>query len=235
LPTSAKVTRDYHESFSAILIDHLTFFSGSIASRLTGKPHGSEQLETVMDRSRFASLSRTLAFRGSRRRLLCRLVSSLLAAPPAVAAQATLTFDSATGTGVIDSGSVLSALGWDAQRLQDEAKALGFVLAEKVTYTGVCSTGGAVSTTARTDTFLENEIRYDGPTITGFALTGKGDEIQWQDATQVGAICVEVSVLGSVRSLERTSLESHLYIGYKGIQVQLWPESGSGIVRDYCR
>jgi hypothetical protein len=51
----------------------------------------------------------------------------------------------------------------------------------------------------------------------------------------VGTICVEVSVLGTLRSIEQTSLESHLYVGYKGIQVQLWPESGSGIVRDYCR
>jgi hypothetical protein len=38
-----------------------------------------------------------------------------------------------------------------------------------------------------------------------------------------------------VRSIEQTSLESHLYVGYKGSQVQLWPESGSGIVRDYCQ
>lgn len=188
-----------------------------------------------MDASRFDSLSRSLAGSASRRRLLSGLVSGVLVAPRVVLAHAARTFDPATGTGVIDSATVLSALGWDAQRLQDEAKALGFILAEKVTYTSVCSTGGAVSTTARTDTFRENEIRYDGPTITGFALAGKGDEIQWQDATQVGASCVEVSVLGTVRSLEQTSLESHLYIGYKGIQVQLWPESGSGIVRDYCR
>ena len=188
-----------------------------------------------MDVRRFDSLSLSLALSGSRRRLLTGLVSSLLAAPRAAAAQATLTFDPATGAGLIDSGTVLFALGWDVQRLRDEAKALGFILAQKVDYTGVCSTGGDVSTIARTDTILENAIQFDGATITGFTLTGKGDEIQWQDGPQVGEICVEVSVLGSVRSIEQTSLESHLYIGYKGIQVQLWPESGSGIVRDYCR
>jgi hypothetical protein len=159
----------------------------------------------------------------------------VLAAPRAVAAQATLAFDPATGTGVIDSGSVLFALGWDAQRLQDEAQALGFILAEKADYTGVCSTGGNVSTIARTDTILENTIQQEGATITGFTLTGKGDEIPWQDATQVGDVCVEVSVLGSLRSVEQTSLESHLYIGYKGIQIHLWPETRPGIVRDYCR
>jgi hypothetical protein len=148
-----------------------------------------------------------------------------------------MTFDPATGTGVIDSGTVLSTLGWDAQRLQAEAEAnaLGFILAETAGYTGVCSTGGDVTTIARTDIFLENQIQYDGATITGFTLIGKGDQIQWQDVTQVGATCVEVSVLGSLRSIEQTSLESHLYIGYKGIQFQLWPESGSGIVREYCR
>ena len=188
-----------------------------------------------MDVGRFDTLSRSLGFRGSRRRLLTGLVSGVLAAPQAAAAQAPMTFDPASGTGVIDSGSVLSALGWDAQRLQDEARALGFILAEKAGYTGVCSTGGEVTTIARTDTILQNEIGYDGATITGFTLTGKGDEIQQQDATQVGAICVEVSVLGTVRSLEQSSLESHLYIGYKGIQVQLWPESAPGTVRDYCR
>ena len=187
-----------------------------------------------MDVSRLGSLSRSLASRGSRRRLLTGLLSSVLAAPRAAMAQATITFDPATGTGAIDSGIVLSALGWDTQRLRDEAKALGFILAEKAGYTGVCSTGGEVSTIARTDTVLENEIQYAGATITGFALTGKGDEIQWQDVTQVGAICVEVSVLGTLRSVEQTSLESHLYIGYKGIQVRLWPEAGSGILRDYC-
>src|SRR5687767_2749023 len=95
-----------------------------------------------MDVGRFASQSLSLARRGSRRRLLTGLVSGVLAAPRAAAAQATLTFDPATGTGLINSGSVLFALGWDAQRLQDEAKALGFILAEKADYTGVCSTGG---------------------------------------------------------------------------------------------
>ena len=188
-----------------------------------------------MDVRRFDSLSRSLVGRGSRRRLLTGLVSGVLAAPRAAAAQATLTFDPATGTGVIDSEIVLSALGWDAQRLRDEAKALGFILAEKANYTGVCSTGGDVSTIARTDTILENTIQYDGATITGFTLTGKGDEIQWQDVTQVGEICVEVSILGTLRSVEQTSLESHLYIGYKGIQVHLWPGSRSSILRDYCR
>ena len=188
-----------------------------------------------MDVGRFDSLSRSLVFRGSRRGLLTGLISVALAAPRAAAAQAPVTFDPATGTGVLDSRTVLSALGWDAQRLQAEANALGFILAETAGYTGVCSTGGDVTTIARTDIFLENEIQHDGPTITGFTLTGKGDEIQWQDATQVGAICVEVSVLGSVRSVEQTSLESHLYIGYKGIQVRLWPESHSGTLRDYCR
>jgi len=188
-----------------------------------------------MDVRRFDSLSLSLTLSGSRRRLLTGLVSSLLAAPRAAAAQATLTVDPATGTGVIDRETVLFALGWDAQRLQDEAQALGFILAEKADYTGVCSTGGNVSTIARTDTILENTIQQQGATITGFTLTGKGDEIQWQDGPQVGEICVEVSVLGSLRSVEQTSVESHLYIGYKGIQVQLWPELGSGIVRDYCR
>jgi hypothetical protein len=188
-----------------------------------------------MDVGRFDSLSRSFALGSSRRRLLTGLVSGLLAAPRAAAAQATLTFDPATGTGVIESGTVLFALGWDAQRLQDEAKALGFILAEKAGYTGVCSTGGKVVTIARTDTLLEQTIQYDGATITGFALTGKGDEIPWQEATQVGASCVEVSVVGTVRSLEQTSLETHLYVGYKGIQVHLWPESRSGIFRDYCR
>ena len=188
-----------------------------------------------MDVRRFDSLSLSLARRGSRRRLLTGLVGGVLAAPRAAAVQATLTFDPATGTGVIDSGTVLVALGWDAQRLQDEAKALGFILAEKADYTGLCSTGGKVSTIARTDTILENSIQYDGATVTGFTLTGKGDEIQWQDATQVGEICVEVSLLGTLRSVEQTSLESHLYIGYKGIQVPLWPETRPGIVRDYCR
>jgi hypothetical protein len=187
-----------------------------------------------MDASRFDSLSRSLAGSASRRRLLSGLVSGVLTPPLPAPSRATMTFDTATGTGVIDSTAVLSALGWDAQRLQDEANALGFILAEKAGYTGVCSTGGHVSTIARTDAILKHEIRYDGSTIISFRLTGKGEAIQWQDATQVGAICVEVSVLGTVRSLEQTSLESHLYIGYKGIQVQLWPESGSGIVRDYC-
>ena len=51
----------------------------------------------------------------------------------------------------------------------------------------------------------------------------------------MGEICVEVSVLGSLRSVEQTSLESHLYIGYKGIQIHLWPESRSGILQDYCQ
>jgi len=188
-----------------------------------------------MDVDRFDTFVQSLAFRGSRRGLLTGLISGVLAVPRAAAAQALMTFDSATGTGVIDSGTVLSALGWEAERLQREANALGFILAEKAGYTGVCSTGGDVSTTARTDTFLENETQYDGATITGFMLTGRGDEIQSQDVTQVGTICVEVSVLGTLRSIEQTSLESHLYVGYKGIQVQLWPESGSGIVRDYCR
>jgi hypothetical protein len=188
-----------------------------------------------MDVGRLTSLSLSLARRGSRRRLLTGLISGVLTAPRAAAAQATLTFDPATGTGVIDSESVLFALGWDAQRLQDEAKALGFILAEKADYTGVCSTGGDVSTIARTDTILENTIQYEGATITGFTLTGKGDEIQWQDATEVGDICVEVSVLGSLRSVEQTSLESHLYIGYKGIQIHLWPETRPGVLRDYCR
>jgi hypothetical protein len=188
-----------------------------------------------MDVERLDALVQSLAFRRSRRWLLIGLIGGVLAAPRAAAAQAPMSFDPATGTGVIDSGTVLSALGWDAERLRREAAALGFILAEKAGYTGVCSTGGDVFTTARTDTFLEHEIRYDGPTITGFALAGKGDAIQWQDASQVGASCVEISVLGSIRSLEQTSLESLLYIGYKGIQVQLWPESGSGIIRDYCR
>jgi hypothetical protein len=187
-----------------------------------------------MDARRFDSLSRALALCGSRRRLLAGLLSALLLAPRA-AARAAMTFDPATGTGVIDSHTVLSALGWDAQRLHDEARALGFILAETAGYTGVCSTGGDVSTIARTDTILQYEIQVDGATISGFMLTGKGDEIPWQDATQVGATCVEVSVLGTVRSLEQTSLESHLYIGYKGFQIQLWPASGSGAVRDYCR
>jgi hypothetical protein len=188
-----------------------------------------------MDVARFDSLGRSLARSASRRRLLRGLVSAIPAGPRAAAARAPMTFDPTTGTGVIDSGTVLAALGWDAQRLQHEAMALGFILAEKTAYTGVCSTGGHVSTVARTDVILKNVIRYDGATVTGFMLTGKGDEIQWQDVTQVGAICVEVSVLGTVRSLEETSQESHLYIGYKGIQVQLWPGSGSGTVRDYCR
>jgi hypothetical protein len=188
-----------------------------------------------MDVGRFDSLSRSLALSGSRRRLLTGLVSGLLGTSRATATQATLTFDPATGTGMIDSGTVLFALGWDAQRLQDEANALGFILAERASYTGVCSTGGDVSTIARTDTILENTIQVDGARITGFTLTGKGDEIQWQDVTQVGAICVEVSVVGTLRSVEQTSLESHLYIGYKGIQVHLWPESRPGIFRDYCR
>src|SRR5829696_464 len=139
--------------------------------------------ETAMGVARFASLSLSLALSSSRRRLLTGFVSGVLAAPRAAAAQATLTFDPATGTGVIDSGSVLFALGWDAQRLQDEAKALGFILAEKVDYTGVCSTGGNVSTIARTDTILENTVQYEGATVTGFTLTGKGNQIQWQDAT----------------------------------------------------
>jgi hypothetical protein len=188
-----------------------------------------------MDLVRFDSLRLSRALSGSRRRLLTGLVSGMLAAPRVVAAQAPVTFDPTTGTGVIESGTVLVALGWDAQRLQDEAKALGFILAEKVDYTGVCSTGGNVSTIARTDTILENRVQYEGATVTGFTLTGKGNEIQWQDATQVGEICVEVSVLGSLRSVEQTSLESHLYIGYKGIQVPLWPETRPGIVRDFCR
>ena len=188
-----------------------------------------------MDVGRSDSLSLSLALRGSRRRLLASLVSSLLAVPRAAAAQATLTFDPATGTGVIDREAVLLALGWDAQRLRDEARALGFILAEKSGYTGVCSTGGDVSTIARTDTMLDHEIEAEGATITGFTLTGKGDEIQWQDVTQVGDICVEVSLLGTLRSVEQTSLESHLYIGYKGIQVSLWPETRPGIVRDYCQ
>ena len=187
-----------------------------------------------MDVVRVDSLRHSLARSASRRRLLGSLVSGLLAAPPVAAAQAPMTFDPATGTGVIDSGTMLSALGWDAQRLHDEARALGFILAETATYTGVCSTGGDVFTIARTDTILENEIQVDGATITDFALTGKGNQIQWQDATQVGEICVEVSVLGTVRSLEQTALESHLYVGYKGIQVQLWPEAGAGTVRNYC-
>jgi hypothetical protein len=188
-----------------------------------------------MDMERFDTLAHSLAFRGSRRGLLTGLISGLLAAPRAAAAQVPMTFDPATGTGVIDRGTVLSALGWDAQRLQDEVRALGFILAEKAGYTGICSTGGDVTTIARTDIFLENEIQYDGATVTGFTLTGKGNQIQWQDVTQVGEICVEISLLGSVRSIEQTSLESHLYIGYKGSQFQLWPESGSGIVRGYCR
>jgi hypothetical protein len=187
-----------------------------------------------MDVERLGILVQSLAFRGSWRELLSGLISGVVAAPHATAAQTPTTFDPATGTGIIDSGTVLSALGWDAERLQREANALGFILAEKAGYTGVCASGGAVSTTARTDTFLEHEIQGDGATITGLLLTSKGDEIQWQDATQVGTICVEVSVLGTVRSLEQTSLESHLYIGYKGIQVQLWPGSGTGIIRDYC-
>jgi hypothetical protein len=188
-----------------------------------------------MDVGHFDSLSRSLVFRGSRRGLLTGLISGALAAPRAAAAQAPMTFDPTTGTGAINRGTVLSALGWDAQRLQTEASALGFILAETAGYTGVCSTGGDVTTIARTDIFLENDIQYDGATITGFTLTGKGNQIQWEDVTQVGEICVEVSLLGSVRSVEQTSLESHLYIGYKGIQVQLWPESGSGIMREYCR
>jgi hypothetical protein len=188
-----------------------------------------------MDVGRFGSLGFSLASRGSRRRLLTGLLSGVLAPSRAAVAQAPMTFDPAAGTGAIDSGIVLSALGWDALRLRDEAKALGFILAEKAGYTGVCSTGGEVSTIARTDTILENEIQYAGATITGFTLTGKGDEIQWQNVTQVGAICVEVSVLGTLRSVEQTSLESHLYIGYKGIQIRLWPESSAGILRDYCR
>ena len=188
-----------------------------------------------MDLGRFDSLSRSLAFRGSRRGLLTGLTSGLLAAPRAAAAQAPMTFDPTTGAGAIGSGMVLSALSWDAQRLRDEANALGFILAEKAGYTGVCSTGGKVATIARTDTLLQHEIQGDGTTITGFALTGKGDRIQQQDATKVGASCVEVSVLGTIRSLEQTSLESLLYIGYKGIQVQLWPGSGSGIMREHCR
>jgi hypothetical protein len=167
--------------------------------------------------------------------LLTGLVGGVLAAPRAAAAGAPMTFDPATGTGVIDSETVLTALDWDAQRLRDEAKALGFILAETTGYTGVCSTGGNVSTTARTDTALAHEIEFDGPTITGFTLTGKEDEISWQEATRVGAICVEVSLLGTVRSLEQTSLESHLYIGYKGIQVHLWPGPGAGAIREYCR
>jgi hypothetical protein len=188
-----------------------------------------------MDVERLGILIQSLAFLGSRRGLLVGLTSGVLAAPRVTAAQTPTTFDPATGTGIIDSRTVLSALGWDAERLQREANALGFILAEKAGYTGVCSTGGDVSTTARTDTVLKNETQYEGATITDFMLTGKGDEIQWQDVTQVGTICVEVSVLGTLRSIEQTSLESHLYVGYKGIQVQLWPESGSGIVRDYCR
>ena len=188
-----------------------------------------------MNAGRFDSLSRALALSGSRRRLLTGLVGGVLAASRATVAQANLTFDPATGTGVIESGMVMLALGWDAQRLQDEAKALGFILAEKADYTGVCSTGGDVSTIARIDTILENAIQYDGATVTGFTLAGKGDQIQWQDGPQVGEICVEISVLGSLRSVEQTSLESHLYIGYKGIQVHLWPESRSGSLRSYCR
>jgi hypothetical protein len=187
-----------------------------------------------MDAGRFDSLSRALALCGSRRRLITGLLGGVVMTPMA-AARAATTLDPATGTGVIDRDSVLSALGWDAQRLQDEANALGFILAETAGYTGVCSTGGPVSTIARTDTILEHEVQHDGATITGFMLTGKGDEIPWQDATQVGATCVEISVLGTVRSLEQTFLESRLYIGYKGLQVQLWPESGSGAVREYCR
>ena len=189
-----------------------------------------------MDVRRFDFLSRSLSRRGSRRRLLTGLVSGVLAvaAPRAAAAQVSLTFDPATGMGMIDSESVLSALGWDAQRLQNEAKAIGFILAEKADYTGVCSTGGDVSTIARTDTILENTIQYDGATITGFTITGKGNEIPWQDVTQVGEICVEVSILGTLSSVQQTSLESHLYIGYKGIQVHLWPGASSGIVREYC-
>jgi len=188
-----------------------------------------------MHMGRFDSLSLALALSGSRRRLLTGLIGGVLAVPRAAAARVPMTFDSATGTGVINSGTVLSALGWDAQRLQNEARALGFILAEKVDYTGVCSTGGKVSTIALTDTNLEHTIQYDGAAVTGFTLTGKADEIQWQGGSQLGEICVEVSVLGTLRSVEQTSLESRLYIGYKGIQTHLWPESSYGIVREYCQ
>ena len=173
-----------------------------------------------------------------RRRLFSGLLGLMLGAPQAIQAPVYVVFDPNTGMGYLDSGVVLFVLGWDTQRLQDEAAALGFILAEKSTYTGECSTGGVLPTTARIDMMLKSTIQFDGSTVTGFTLDGKesGQEIRWQAVPQVGMTCVESNVAGTWVSIEFVSSEHHLYVGYKGLQIHLWPGTGHpGNLRAYCQ
>jgi hypothetical protein len=152
---------------------------------------------------------------------------------PLVRVDAVVTFDPDTGTGSVDAGVIAASFGWTPEQLQQEAGALGFVLARKQVVTASCDGVLTTQITDRTDYILEfSEHRDDDGNLQGFTLNGLGRAVGQSSLPAVGSARGDAaSVYPRVwTAVEEDSREDRVYVAYRGLQVLLWPGSAPGIM-----
>jgi len=150
-------------------------------------------------------------------------------------AEAVVNFDPETGTGSVDVGVIGASFGWTPEQLQQEAGALGFVLAKEQEFTASCDGVPTAHITERTDYILDfSEQRDVDGNLRTFNLTGLGRAVGRPSLPRVGGECGELpSPYPRVwTSLAEETPQYRLYVAYRGLEVLLWPGSGAGILRE---
>jgi hypothetical protein len=164
--------------------------------------------------------------------LIAALAVATLA--PLVKAEAVVTFDPDAGTGYVDAGVIAASFGWTPEQLQQEAGALGFVLAREQHVTASCNGVPTTQITDRTDYFLEfSEQRDDDGNLQGFNLNGLGRAVGQSSLPAIGSDFGDgASAYPQVwTAVEEDNREDRVYVAWRGLQVLIWPGSAFGILR----
>jgi hypothetical protein len=163
---------------------------------------------------------------------LHRLAALTFASIATFAANAEVTFDSASGAGFVGKGDVQQAFGWSNKQLQDNAAALTFTYSVVGSYTVVCT--GHSNSNQNPRSFSDREIgvlagidflsRRGGADqskqINGFVLSGMDEE----NVVSSGEGCPAAWTTEVSRTLninEGTTIG--LYVHFEDEGVKVWP------------
>lgn len=165
-------------------------------------------------------------------------LATLSLAAVATAALATVTFDSATGTGFVGKGDVQLAFGWNNAQLQANASGLSFTYMAVETYDAECywetTTGkGKVvvhDITVPRHSSVSATVTYQARArnqINGFNLTGFGAMVTEGTVPALGDACPgnsnEGNNPGTIVAVNATGSTGGLYVNYGTSSVLLTP------------
>jgi hypothetical protein len=142
----------------------------------------------------------------------------------ALAGLAGVTFDSASGTGNANGGTIADAFGWNGTQLVQNAPGVTFAVETVDHYTGVCTTRNRISETEY-PVYVSGVVVHDtvGHYEPNFTFTGYGDSFTSGNVPTLHTSCQLSSGLGGTWwAVEKSNSVSGLFATYGADSVLIY-------------